>query len=342
MRVAFDISPIKSGHQVRGIGSYTKSLQQALSNLSTKDIEITFIDSPSEHTEADIIHHPYFDIFFKTLNPKKNTKTVVTIHDVIPLVFPSYFQAGVRGYINLFFQKRSLNRCAAIICDSKTSKSDIVEKLSQNPKKIHVVYLAPSKHFTKLKSAPLDIFKKYNLPKNFVLYVGDVNWNKNIANLLNAVKLAQKNIVMVGKALVDNQNPETEKINKLIKTLNIETLVHRTGYVPDPDLTKIYNTAQATVLPSFYEGFGLPILESMACGTPVICSNNSSIAEICGKSAIICDPTDPQDMANKINDIFKLTPEKREALSKKLIQHASKYSWEKSAKETIDVYKSVI
>lgn len=339
MRVAFDISPIKSGHQVRGIGSYTKNLLSQYQNNKYPNIDFVYFDDPKSPPQADIVHHPYFDLFFRTLSPAKSAKKVVTIHDVIPLVFPTFFPVGPKGFINLFFQKRALRSVDAIICDSKTSKADIVDKLSQDPEKVHVVYLAPAQIFKKIKPNQSAV-KKYSLPKDFVLFVGDVNWNKNIPNLIYAVKIANVNLVMVGKAISDSTLEETKQINKLITKLGVGRKITKTGFLPDEDLATIYNLANATILPSYYEGFGLPVLESMACGTPVVCSDAASLSEICGSDAIICDPADPKDIAKQITKACSLSEKQRGELSQKLQAHAKSFSWEKTADQTIKIYQS--
>src|SRR3989338_5735874 len=344
VKVAIDISPLKTGHSVRGIGSYTKYLVEEFKKGEFKNIEFKFFESPTPPPLGDVIHYPYFDLFFHTLPIlKKSSRVVVTIHDVIPLVFPNHFPTGIKGNINFFLQKFALNNVDAVIFDSKTSKDDIVSKLSIPEEKIHVVYLAPSPVFKKI-SVPKklsQVVRKYDLPSQFVLYVGDVNWSKNIQNLLEAVNKSEVNLIMVGKALADESLAEVREINNLINKLNIKDKVFRVGYIKDYDLVAIYNLAQVTVLPSYYEGFGLPVLESMACGTPVVCSNVASLKEIGQDAAIFCDPTDPNDISKKIDMISKLTTTQKEKTSQKLIKHASKFSWEKVAGETIKVYKSV-
>lgn len=341
MKVALDISPIKTGHKVRGIGTYTKNLSQELQKHRSQNFKLEFFESPASPPPADIVHYPYCDLFKRTLPSKKTAKRVVTIHDVIPLVFPTYFPAGIRGYINLFFQKRALERSDAIICDSKTSKSDITDKLSQKPDKIHVIYLAPSANFKKLETQDENIIKKYKLPKIFILYVGDVNWNKNIPNLLEAAKIAKTHVVLVGKAFIDKDLHETLEINETIRQLGIFEKVTKTGYIPDSDLVEIYNLAKVTVLPSFYEGFGLPVLESMASGTPVVCSDVASLSEIAKGAAIMCDPSDPKDIADKITSVFALSQKEYQNLSQESQKHASQFSWDKVARQTIKVYESL-
>lgn len=340
VKVAIDISPIQTGHKFRGIGSYTEKLISALKEDNWAN-EFEFFQNPKSPPAADVIHYPYFDLFFHTLPIKRSVPTVVTIHDVIPLVFPEYFPVGIKGYINLFFQKRALKNVNAVICDSKTSKEDIVSKLSFPRQKIKVIYLAPGKNFRKIKLSPkqLKIISQYKLPKDFILYVGDVNWNKNVENLIRAVKIAKANLVMVGKALTDSNLPQTLMIDKTITELSLGNQIIKTGYVEEGDLIALYNLARITVLPSYYEGFGLPVLESMACGTPVVCSNLASLTEITGNVAVYCDPTDSNDIAKKISYVLNLSGKKLDVLSQKCIENASKYNWEKVAKETIEVYK---
>jgi len=342
MKVAFDVSPVKTGHQVRGIGVYTQGLVTEFKKGEWPDIKFEFFQKPASPPPADVIHYPYFDLFFKTLPQKKHSgRVVITIHDVIPMVFPKHFPVGLKGHINLFLQKMALKNADAVICDSQTSKNDIVNKLSYPKEKIHVIYLAPSESFRKIPENELPIIiKKYKLPQKFILYVGDVNWNKNIPNLLQAVKITKVNLVMVGAAITNPYLPETTAIDNLITELDIKNQVTKTGFVKEADLIAIYNAASLTIQSSFYEGFGLPVLESMACGTPVVCSNVASLAEIAGP-AIFCDPTNPSDIADKINHVLSLSNKEKDIISQKSIEHAAKFSWHKVAKHTIDVYQKV-
>ena len=343
MKVALDISPVDSRHGVRGIGSYTKNLVREFRKKKW-DIEFKFFEKPNSPPPAEVVHYPYFDLFFHTLPINSKSSRVVTIHDVIPLVFPKNFPIGIKGRINLFLQKGALRNAAAVICDSQTSKKDIVNKLSYPEDKIHVIYLAAGENFRKTHDQKKlsDVRKKYRLPTNFSLYVGDVNWNKNIHNLLRAVKLAKINLVMAGSALTDSNLPQTREIETDIKRLALEKQVKRVGYLNEEDLVNIYNLATLTVLPSYYEGFGLPVLESMACATPVVCSKVASLGEITDMAAIFCDPKDPSDIAKKITYVVNLPPKERERLSNKIQNNASKFTWHKVAQETIKVYKSLL
>lgn len=342
MKVAIDISPTIVNHKVRGIGSYTYNLQQELESANSP-VDFEFFKDPSSPPKADIVHYPYFDLFFHTLPIKRKATRVVTIHDVIPLVFPKYFEVGPKGYINFFLQKLALRNVDAVICDSKTSKADITNKLNYPDKKIFVVYLAAAKQFKKVNNSKIleKVSHKYNLPKKFALYVGDVNWNKNIHNLLEAVKISKISLVMVGQASKDESSPQGREITSSIKKLKIESYVLRTGFVSQDELIAIYNLTSVAVLPSYYEGFGLPLVESMACGTPVVCSNNSSLAEIGPPYVTFCDPDSPADIAKKIDDVVNLPTKDKDELSKKLVSHASKFTWQKVAGQTIEVYKKL-
>lgn len=344
IKIGYNTSPLKNGHKIRGIGNYTQNLLDELQKRSKLQI-VPFENNPPQN--VDVIHYPYFDLFFRSLPSNSNINRVVTIHDVIPLVFPKHFPVGIRGSINLFLQKKALKNVEAVICDSKTSKNDIIQKLSYPSDKIHVVYLAAGSVFRKIEdlSQLNKIAAKFNLPKEFILYVGDVNWNKNLKNLLSAVKIANCSLVMVGKSLADLNIPQSKEIDKQIKKLNIEKNIIKTGetgYIQSEDLAALYNLAKATISPSFYEGFGLSVLESMACGTPVICSDNSSLAEITGGLASYCNPDSSSDIAEKINNILKSSNLKTVTTSQTLINHASKFSWKKVAEETIKVYESIV
>ncbi len=343
MKIAIDISPLKTGHKVRGIGSYTQKLTEELKR-GDYEAKFEFFSNPAAPPPADVIHYPYFDLFFHTLPTKTSTSRVVTIHDVIPLVFPNYFPAAIRGYINLFFQKRALKNTSYVICDSHASKKDICDKLSFPADRVKVIYLAAGKNFKPINNAELleKVRLKYKLPKNFVLFVGDVNWNKNLENLIKAIKISDINLVMVGASLVDTSLIQVRDLSKLINKLNLENKVFITGFIKESDLISLYNLAQATIQPSYYEGFGLPVIESMSCGTPVVCSNTSSLLEIAKNHAFLCEPSDPNDIAINIKKPLELTKSQRSTLSKKLTDYASGFTWKKVADQTVRVYESLL
>ena len=356
MRIAVDITPLKTSHKYRGIGFYTKNLIWALKEYKPEHKYIFFTRSKNLPKNADLVHYPYFDLFDCTLPLLKKGPTVVTIHDLIPLVFPNKFPRGIKGEIKWQVQRLSLKSVSAIITDSKNSKRDIV-KFTHFPKeRIYVIPLAPGREFRKFKiqnSKFKIIRRRYSLPKQFILYVGDVNWNKNVLGMLKAfhklktqnskLKAAAKNskLILVGRAFLSEELKEVQEINSLIDKLQIKDHVLKLGFVPTQDLVAIYNLATVYCQPSFYEGFGLPPLEAMTCGTPVVAANIPSLREVCGKVAVYVNPSSPEDIAFGILTILRLNALSYLNLVNRGLKWVEKFSWQKVAQKTTEVYKEV-
>jgi len=348
MKVAIDLTPLYSAHQFRGIGFYTKRLLEVMEKIAPKKgIELEFVKSTDKllFVEADVIHFPYFSPFFLTLPGKKLAKSVVTIHDLIPIKYLEHYLPGIRGKLRWEIQKRRLKKVEAVITDSGYWREEI-PNLSGFPKeKIFVIPLAAGEEFKRLeikKLRNLGVKEKYQLPDNFVLYVGDVNWNKNVEGLIKAfakskIKIQNLKLVLVGKAFEDRDLKETNSILQLIKELNLINQTKILGYVPTEDLVGIYNLATVFCLPSFSEGFGLPVLEAMACGCPVVAGRTSSLPEICDEAAVLVDPYDINDIARGI----KKAIENKEKLKEKGIKQAEKFSWQQTANLTLEVYEKV-
>jgi glycosyltransferase involved in cell wall biosynthesis len=320
MKIAIDSGPLTSGDSVRGIGTYTRELLKAL-NMEGVDV------SKEDLSKFDIVHFTRFNPFFISIPFTKpsGTKFVLTIYDLIPLVYPKHYLAGLRGNIKWLINKYLIKKnIDAIITISETSKKDICRFLGIDPKKVFVTYLAPRKIFKKLTNPVYP-----GLPKRFALYVGDVNYNKNIPTLLKACKLAKMPLVIAGKQAsqmgqLDLNHPE------LLHLKNADwTGVTKLGFVSDEDLVKIYNLASAYIQPSYYEGFGLPVLEAIECGTPVVATKTQCLVEVLGNSFDYVDAGDPKDMARGI-----LNPNIGKDLSRS-------YSWDKTGEETLRVYKSL-
>ena len=342
MRVALDISPLKTGHQFRGIGVYTKNLEKAFQETKIPNLAVDLIEGGKIPQDCNLIHYPYFDFFFLTLPFKKVKPSVVTIHDVIPLVFPENYKPGLRGTLKFQLQKFSLKGVKGVITDSENSKNDIFKYLNYPKDRIHVVSLAPASYFKVIKEESIlkRVIKKYNLPENFVLYVGDVNYNKNIPGLTKAFAglKGDLSLVLVGKAFLEDDLKENQEITKLIKTLKLEKKVIRLGFLTAEDLVALYNLADVYCQPSFYEGFGLPVLEAMACGCPVVAADTSSLPEICGPAAIMVDPYNINDMIKGLQEALL----NKEELKEKGFAQVRKFSWEKTAKKTYEIYQKVV
>lgn len=219
MKIAIDVSPLQTGHKVRGVGFYLEHLKSALLKYFPKNDYIFFQWGDKLPENLDLVHFPYFEPFFLALPIYKKYKTVVTVHDLTPIVFPNAFPKGIKGQLKWQMQKFSLKKANAIITDSESSKKDILKYVGVRQNKVKVVYLAAGEQFKKLEkgSWEKELIKKYDLPQKFVLYVGDVTWNKNLPRFLDAVTELEIPIVMVGKSLVsedyDKNNPWNNRSN---------------------------------------------------------------------------------------------------------------------------------
>ncbi len=351
MRIAISTHPLTTGHKDRGIGTYTRELVEVLKTQKSKHT-FTFFSKESEiPNNTDIVHYPFFDPFFLTLPVFRGKPTVVTVHDLIPIVFPDHFPRGLRGEVKWQVQRRNLANVTHIITDSECSKRDIVRLVGVDENMITVVPLAPPASMTPMRDPAklVAMMERYHLPHHFAMYVGDVNWNKNIIGLLHAWHRvtarrdlpANAKLILVGKAFKEENLHEAIEIEQTIKKLRIEDSVVRVGYVPDEDLRALYMLAHVCVFPSLYEGFGLPILEAMACGGVVVSSSAASLAEVAGPS-IIVNPEDPKDIASGILKACQLPTQKREDLVDQGILWAKRFTWPNVAKRTIAVYEHMV
>lgn len=352
MKVAIDVSPLQTGHKVRGVGFYLENLKSSLTKYFPQNQYVFFQRGEKLPTDIDLVHFPYFEPFFLALPLYKKYKTVVTVHDLTPIVFPDAFPRGIKGEIKWQMQRFSLRQAKRIITDSNCSKNDVVKHIGVKESKVDVVYLAAGEEFRKLKieNLKLKIAKQYSLPDRFALYVGDVTWNKNLPRLIDAIKTTNIPLVMIGKNLTnenyDKTNPwnsDLNRVHELIKeqeTENKEQII-RLGFVETKDLVSIYNLATVFVMPSLYEGFGLPILEAQASGCPVITTKEGSIPEVVGNSAYFVDGYDMEEIAKGIKEVFESTS-LQEELRQKGFANAQSFSWKKTAQETLELYKKVI
>lgn len=350
MRIAIDVTPIENNaslHKVRGAGFYIENLKKSLLQYFPDNEYNFFVRGNNLTGKINLIHYPYFEPFFLTLPIVNKYKTIVTVHDLTPLVFPKYFQPGIKGRIKWTFQKMALKKADAVITDSESSKKDISKYTGISEEKIYVIYLAAGEEFKEYEVSSIKykvLKEKYNLPGKFALYVGDVTWNKNLPTLIEAVKKVDVPLVMVGKALVnsnyDKSNPWNQHLVKVQELVKNSKNVKCLGFVPTEDLVSLYNMATVFVMPSIYEGFGLPVLEAMNCGCPVVTAKGGSLPEIVGDAGNYVDAYSLESIAKGIKDVFN-NKNLQEELSKKGLIQAKKFSWRKTAEETIMVYEEV-
>jgi len=352
MNIALDITPLKNSksiaHRVRGTGFYIENLKRSLLQYFPNNKYMFFTRGEKLPKNIDLVHYPYFEPFFLTLPVFNKYKTVVTVHDLTPLAFPKEFPKGVKGKVNWEIQKQALKRADGIITDSKCSKKDIAKFTGVSEEKISAVYLAAGEEFRKyqISNIKYQIFRdKYNLPEKFVLYVGDVTWNKNLPRLVESIKKINVTLVMVGAALVqkefDHSNPWNQDLLKVHGLAQNDKRIIRVGFIPTEDLVTLYNIATVFVMPSLYEGFGLPILEAMSCGCPVVTTKEGSLEEVAGDAAHYVDAYDINEIANGIGEVY-FNQKLQKELSQKGLVRAKKFSWQKTAKETMNVYKSIL
>jgi glycosyltransferase involved in cell wall biosynthesis len=277
-----------------------------------------------------IVDHSYGHLAY-ALDP---SKTVVTCHDLNPLKHEE-------SWLNLRLFKYSvggLKKAARIISDSAATKKDLIKFLGIAPDKIRVIPLGVEEKFRVAEKQ-----RKYDLPNGkIILHVGGSGYNKNVEGILNALSTINNQqstiFVKVGSDFTGSQK-------SLIKKLCLEDRVKYLGQVSEDDLVALYNLADVFVFPSFYEGFGLPILEAMACGTPVVTSNCSSMPEVAGEAAILVDPYNVESIAEGISRvIYYHTTEygkRPQRLVQRGLERAKKFTWKRTAEETSKVYEEI-
>lgn len=349
MKIAIDNSPIVSTHKladkIRGTGFYIKNLIDALSKYHPTH-EYLFFTQGQVPPKADIYHYPYFEPFFLSLPKNKPGRTVVTVHDVTPLVFPKLFPVGIKGKFKFRIQKHRVGKADAIITDAQSSVKDIHKILGIKNEKIHSIPLAPADIYKQQRISTKEkklLTSKLRLPESFVLYVGDATPNKNLKRLVDAAVLAKFPLVMIGGALVKKdvvQNPWNNDLLYAQKIAQEAQNIYLPGYVSDQDLVSLYSMADAFVFPSLYEGFGLPLLEAASCGAPIITSREGSIPEVIGEAACFVNPYEVDDIAKKVTDVL-LDKKLANRLSAEALQQARKFSWRKTANQTIKLYEKI-
>jgi glycosyltransferase involved in cell wall biosynthesis len=268
-----------------------------------------------------------------------STKRIVTIYDVIPWIYPQSSTAWDRLVYRHWLPKIA-HHCDAVLTISENSKADITRYLHVPAEKIHNISAGYSPNFQPVDT-PEIIRQRYHLPESYILYVGSVEERKNLVRVLWAfaqIRQAgfQQHLVIVGP-----QKWKYGAIKAAIDEANLGEFVSFTGYVADSDLPALYSGAELFVFPSLYEGFGLPVLEAMACAVPVVTSNNSSLAEIAGHGALQVDPFDTNAIAQAMLAILQ-NPDLARQLREAGLKQAKVFSWEHTARMTAEVYRQVM
>jgi len=327
----------KSNHPIYKLGAKEIIIPANKLKLFKLYRKLFIINNLIKKYKLELVHEPS-----PILPIISGTHFIATVHDIIPLLFPKIVSTRLKIYFQLFF-KYQVKRASHLIAVSNYTKNDIIKFLKIPKHKISVVYNGVDKQYKLLNKSLCKKFlqKKYKIPKNFLLYVGTLDPRKNVRLILLAFEKLKRHFPLLKLVIVGKNDWKNYEIVKIIKQLGIQDKVIFTGFVPDEELPSFYNSAAVFVFPSLYEGFGLPPLEAMACGCPVITSNTSSLPEVVGDAGIMVNPHDIKGLANAIEKV--LTNKKlRQQMIKNGLKQAKKFSWEKCAKETLKVYEKVL
>lgn len=362
MRVGFDARMIDHP----GIGRYIANLLNAMFEQAGRDEFVLFGDSkmlstidygpstvdiieynariygwaesffdPFEKANLDIMHVPHFNVPIL----ERTNKLVVTIHDLIYLKFTESVPDFMQGIAVRYVISNAVKKADKIIAVSENTKKDIIEHFPAATGKVEVIHEAADPIFAKIddEGKKEGIRKKYNLPPAIILYVGSLKKHKNIERLIDAyIDLKSKGIrhklVIVGR-----YRPKEAQVLKKIQSSDALYL----GEVPTDDLALIYNLASLLVMPSLYEGFGLPALEAMASGVPVAASSVASLPEVIGDAGILLDP---EDISNISEVIYKglVDDDLRRELIRKGLERVKEFSWKKTAQQTLQLYEDTV
>jgi len=364
VKVGFDLS-IASINQA-GTGIYARSLVDALKRLDTKDEYLTFAvkqqrDMSRRKTLRTRMETIYHDIVWThgslpwqvwrakvdVLHMPANVislfspcPTVVTILDTTALQTPKSFTFWYRNYARIFIPLAA-KYAAMILTISEHSKRDIVKQLKVAPDKVFVTYPAASPRFQPVSEREISgIRQKYNLT-SFILTVSTLEPRKNIVRLLQAFGLLRKRGASCQLVHAGPQGWLFKEILAEAERLELQDSVRFLGRVPIDDLVGLYNAASVFVYPSLYEGFGLPVLEAMACGCPVVASNTSSLPEVVGEAGMMVDPYDVRHLADTIQQILE-DPNLAHDMCQWGLAQARQFTWQRCAQETAAVYRQVL
>jgi len=371
MKIAIDISQII--HEGSGVSRYSKNLVSTLLEVDNHNEYILFgyslrkiqvlkefylkLKNKHSRVSAKLFHFPQIvmgklwngihtfpldlligkvDVFHSSdwIQPPTSAKKVTTVHDMTPFLYPQYSHPTI-----IAVQKRRMEwvkkECDAVITDSYATKNDFMTLTNMSEKRIHVVYPGVEDKFRKIPTKNiLHIKRTYNIKGKYYLTVGTLEPRKNAQTAIEAYETVRKKIgeetpslVVAGKEGWGN-HISTSKGVKLL------------GYVPDLDLPALYSGAQAFIYPSFYEGFGLPVLEAMACECPVIASDRGSLSELVKGCALIINPENSDTIAQALLTIRQNNSE-RKRLIKNGIKNAQKFRWENTARQVLKVYEKL-
>jgi|DewCreStandDraft_5_1066085.scaffolds.fasta_scaffold00317_55 alpha-1,3-rhamnosyl/mannosyltransferase len=364
MRIAIDIRNLE--HPITGTQRYERCLLQALAALDQENRYILlWRRSPTrvvkQHNfsywkfpcgsfrfsveqillpiwltvaRVDVYHAPLFA-------PPKYFPggKVMTIHDLIHERFSDMYAGEPITTYFLRYRRCALSWTDIVLCDSWATASDAAELLGARPEQLRVVYLGVDARFRQVSASQIaDVRQRYNLPEHYILSVASLDVRKNLVAVLQAyARLRADGFHDLGLVLVGKPGVRVEKLYREIDRLDIRQCVRLTGHVPDADLPAIYAGAAAFAYPSLYEGFGLPPLEAMAAGVPVVVSNVSALSEVAGDAALYVSPHDVDGLARQLRQILR-DQSLRAELQRRGREHVQRFDWRRTAEQTLQAY----
>ena len=284
-------------------------------------------------------HTAVFHATEHLLPPMQHARSVFTFHDAIYALYPQFHLRMNLWFLNLMMP-RFLARANRVIAVSERSARDCMRLYGVLESKITVVYEAADASWRPISNtaALAEVRAKYGLPDQFMLCLGTIEPRKNIGVLLDALKAMLASDATAALVIAGRKGWLFEPIFAQVRELGLDAHVIFTGYVPADDARALMNAATLFAYPSLYEGFGLPPLEAMACGTPVVCSNASSLPEVVGDAALTVPPTDARALASALQRVWR-DADLRADLRARGLARAARFSWARAARETADVYR---
>jgi glycosyltransferase involved in cell wall biosynthesis len=284
----------------------------------------------------DVLHSPHHH----TPIVARGVQRVVTFHDVTFMLLPDRYPITRRLYMNAV-TRASARVADAIITPSQTVRRDVIERLGPSPGRVVAIPEAAAERFRPAGATAVEtVREKYALPDGYVLSVGSLEPGKNRDALFRALARLRTRGIDCVLAVAGQRAWNADADEAMLGELSLRDRVRFLGYVADDDLPALYSGATLFAFPSLYEGFGLPVLEAMACGVPVVTSNLSATAEVAGDAALLVDPRDVDALAGAMRRLLT-EDELRSSLRRRGLERAGQFSWDRTARETLDVYRRV-
>jgi glycosyltransferase involved in cell wall biosynthesis len=352
-----------------GIGRYVVNLARALIQVAP-DLELSLLQDPSapasrlalpelprincpvspfalrqqwavprilRQSRADVYHSAYYLMPYLPGVP-----TVLTYYDLIPIRYPHYFSRW-QPLIYRLATVLALRTAGLTLATSESTRTDLIRYFHAHPGRVVVTPLAADESMHPAAPEQIDVVRrKYHLPEQYVLYLGANKPHKNLCTLVDAWSHVKRRNPVSAIHLViagpwDERYPEAKR---RCKELELHEVVDFAGPVAEADLPALYSGAMLFVFPSLYEGFGLPVLEAMACGTPVICSNTSSLPEVTGNAAVLIDPSSVEALAEALQSVLD-DDARRRLMREHGLAQADRFSWRETARRTAEAYRAL-